>query len=59
MISIERVKLTQVLFVKVQFGHAGSSAHGESETADAKNKALAGAGVNVPGNFDELDNLIK
>ncbi|XP_013388694.1 ATP-citrate synthase isoform X2 [Lingula anatina] len=44
---------------EVQFGHAGSSAHGDRETATAKNKALSEAGVNVPKSFDELDKMIK
>lgn len=30
--------LVYVVCTKVQFGHAGASAHGESETAIAKNK---------------------
>ncbi|CAG0914020.1 unnamed protein product [Notodromas monacha] len=42
----------------VQFGHAGASANAESETAVAKNKALAAAGALVPPSFDELGEVI-
>ena len=44
---------------QVQFGHAGSCANAEAETAVAKNQALREAGVHVPKTFDELDDLIK
>ena len=44
---------------QVQFGHAGSCANGESETAVAKNTALKEAGAHVPTTFDELGELIK
>ena len=43
----------------VQFGHAGSCANADAETAVAKNKALADAGAHVPKSFDELGHLIK
>ena len=36
---------------QVQFGHAGSFANSDLETADAKNNALRLAGVHVPENF--------
>ncbi|XP_044740711.1 ATP-citrate synthase-like isoform X2 [Chrysoperla carnea] len=42
----------------VQFGHAGSSAHNESETAQAKNKALQESGARVPESFDSLGDFI-
>jgi ATP-citrate lyase alpha-subunit len=42
----------------VQFGHAGAKAGVETETADAKNKALKKAGVIVPNSFDSLDDEI-
>lgn len=44
---------------EVQFGHAGSCANAEAETAVAKNKALAEAGAHVPKSFDELGHVIK
>lgn len=44
---------------EVQFGHAGSCAHGDSETAAAKNLALKEAGAYVPKSFDDLGDLIK
>ncbi len=42
----------------VQFGHAGASANAERETADAKNKAMAEAGIFVPSSFNDLPNKI-
>lgn len=44
---------------EVQFGHAGSCANAESETATAKNSALRQASVHVPETFDELGDLIQ
>ena len=44
---------------EVQFGHAGSCANAESETAAAKNAALKAAGVHVPKSFDDLPDLIR
>ena len=44
---------------EVQFGHAGALAGGETETADAKNKALKEAGAIVPNSFDEFDKKIN
>jgi ATP-citrate lyase alpha-subunit len=38
----------------VQFGHAGASANADAETAAAKNKAMAEAGIYVPDSFNEL-----
>ena len=38
----------------VQFGHAGASANADAETAAAKNKAMAEAGIYVPESFNEL-----
>ncbi|CAF1024122.1 unnamed protein product [Adineta ricciae] len=43
---------------EVQFGHAGSHADNDRETAVAKNKALKAAGAFVPNSFDELGDLI-
>lgn len=44
---------------EVQFGHAGSHADSDRETAIAKNKALREAGAYVPNSFDELGELIR
>jgi ATP citrate (pro-S)-lyase len=44
---------------EVQFGHAGSCAQSDMETAVAKNKALAEAGCNVPDSFDSLGDLLQ
>ncbi|MDD5716158.1 MAG: citrate/2-methylcitrate synthase [Sulfuricurvum sp.] len=38
----------------VQFGHAGASANAAAETAEAKNKAMADAGIYVPATFNDL-----
>ncbi|KAJ7712042.1 ATP citrate lyase isoform 2 [Mycena metata] len=43
----------------VQFGHAGSMADSEMETADAKNKAMRAAGFVVPETFEELPQALK
>ncbi|KAL9916593.1 ATP-citrate synthase isoform 2-T7 [Glossina fuscipes fuscipes] len=44
---------------EVQFGHAGSCANSDRETATAKNKALRDAGAYVPDSFDTLGELIQ
>ncbi|XP_064647409.1 ATP-citrate synthase-like isoform X1 [Lineus longissimus] len=44
---------------EVQFGHAGSCANADAETATAKNVALKEVGAHVPDNFDELGDVIK
>jgi ATP citrate (pro-S)-lyase len=44
---------------EVQFGHAGALAHGDLETARAKNQALKEAGAHVPENFFEFGNTLK
>jgi ATP-citrate lyase alpha-subunit len=43
----------------LQFGHAGAMAGSEMETAHAKNKALAEAGVIVPESYDDFGDKIK
>ena len=43
----------------VQFGHAGASANADAETAAAKNKAMAEAGIYVPESFNELPATIN
>ena len=44
---------------EVQFGHAGSIAHSNLETASAKNAALKAAGAYVPDSFDNLGDLMQ
>ncbi len=43
----------------VQFGHAGASANDDRETAEAKNKAMAEAGMHVPDSFNDLPAKIR
>lgn len=43
----------------VQFGHAGASANADAETAAAKNKAMAEAGIHVPESFNDLPGTIN
>ncbi len=43
----------------VQFGHAGASANAEAETAEAKNIAMAEAGMFVPESFNDLPQTIN
>jgi citrate synthase len=43
-----------LLKTEVQFGHAGSFANSQLETAAAKNKAMRDAGFFVPNTFEEL-----
>jgi len=43
----------------VQFGHAGASANADAETAAAKNKAMAEAGIFVPESFNDLPATIN
>ncbi|KAF9446022.1 ATP citrate lyase isoform 2 [Macrolepiota fuliginosa MF-IS2] len=44
---------------EVQFGHAGSMANSDMETADAKNRAMRAAGFIVPETFEELPRALK
>ena len=44
---------------EVQFGHAGSMANSDMETADAKNAAMRAAGFIVPDTFEDLPEVIK
>ena len=44
---------------EVQFGHAGSMANSDLETAEAKNKAMAAAGFIVPDTFEELPQVLR
>jgi len=43
----------------VQFGHAGASANGDMETAEAKNKAMKEVGIRVPTSFNDLPEIIS
>ncbi|KAI9331350.1 citrate synthase-like protein, partial [Obelidium mucronatum] len=43
----------------VQFGHAGSFANSDLETAEAKNKALRDAGVIVPETFEDMPDALE
>jgi ATP citrate (pro-S)-lyase len=44
---------------EVQFGHAGSCANSDKETAVSKNAALRAAGAHVPTTFDSLGETVK
>ena len=44
---------------EVQFGHAGSLANSDMETADAKNRAMREAGFIVPDTFEDLPQALK
>ena len=44
---------------EVQFGHAGSMANSDSETAEAKNRAMRAAGFIVPDTFELLPDVLK
>ncbi|KAH8076011.1 ATP-citrate synthase [Cristinia sonorae] len=44
---------------EVQFGHAGSMANSDMETADAKNAAMRAAGFIVPDTFEDLPEVLK
>ena len=47
-----------MLKTEVQFGHAGSFANSQLETAANKNKAMKEAGIFVPNTFEELPELL-
>lgn len=49
---------TGMFTAEVQFGHAGSCANSDRETATAKNSALREAGAYTPESFDTLGELI-
>lgn len=44
---------------EVQFGHAGSMANSDLETAEAKNAAMKAAGFIVPETFEELPQVLR
>ncbi|KAI9834183.1 MAG: citrate synthase [Phylliscum demangeonii] len=43
---------------EVQFGHAGSLANSQLETATAKNRAMRDAGFHVPDTFEDLPDVL-
>ena len=47
-----------MLKTEVQFGHAGSFANSQLETAASKNKSMREAGIFVPDTFEELPTLL-
>ena len=47
-----------MLKTEVQFGHAGSFANSQLETAAAKNKSMREAGIFVPDTFEEMPELL-
>ncbi|KAF2483171.1 citrate synthase-like protein [Neohortaea acidophila] len=47
-----------MLTTEVQFGHAGSMANSELETANMKNKSMREAGIFVPDTFEELPGVL-
>ncbi|KIJ28621.1 hypothetical protein M422DRAFT_270021 [Sphaerobolus stellatus SS14] len=44
---------------EVQFGHAGSLANSDMETADAKNRAMRAGGMIVPETFEDLPEVLR
>jgi len=44
---------------EVQFGHAGSMANSDLETAEAKNSAMKAAGIIVPDTFEDLPIVLQ
>ncbi|RDA84022.1 hypothetical protein CP532_2917 [Ophiocordyceps camponoti-leonardi (nom. inval.)] len=44
---------------EVQFGHAGSFANSQLETAAMKNKMMREAGIHVPDTFEDMPALLK
>ncbi|KAI1337650.1 citrate synthase-like protein [Xylariaceae sp. FL0016] len=44
---------------EVQFGHAGSFANSQLETAAMKNKMMKEAGIHVPDTFEDLPKVLK
>ncbi|KAK5165485.1 ATP citrate lyase subunit 1 [Saxophila tyrrhenica] len=48
-----------MLKTEVQFGHAGSFANSQLETANMKNKSMKDAGIFVPDTFEELPEVLS
>lgn len=51
--------VASMLTTEVQFGHAGSFANSQLETAAAKNQAMRDAGFYVPDTFEEFPEKLK
>lgn len=51
--------VANMLKTEVQFGHAGSMANSQLETATFKNKAMREAGFFVPDTFEELPQILS
>jgi ATP citrate (pro-S)-lyase len=51
--------VASMLTTEVQFGHAGSFANSQLETAAAKNQAMRDAGFHVPATFEEFPETLK
>ncbi|KAG8760737.1 citrate synthase [Ceratobasidium sp. 423] len=49
----------EMFATEVQFGHAGSMANSDKETADAKNAAMRAAGFVVPETFEDLPLVLQ
>ncbi|KAJ9647990.1 ATP citrate lyase subunit 1 [Coniosporium apollinis] len=50
--------VASLLKTEVQFGHAGSFANSQLETAAMKNKSMKEAGIFVPDTFEEMPDLL-
>jgi citrate synthase len=50
--------VASLLKTEVQFGHAGSFANSQLETAAMKNKAMREAGIYVPDTFEDMPQLL-
>ncbi|GAM85095.1 hypothetical protein ANO11243_030980 [Dothideomycetidae sp. 11243] len=50
--------VASMLKTEVQFGHAGSLANSQLETAATKNKAMKDAGIHVPDTFEDMPALL-
>ncbi|KAI9158586.1 ATP-citrate synthase subunit 1 [Paramyrothecium foliicola] len=44
---------------EVQFGHAGSFANSQLETAAMKNQTMREAGIHVPNTFEDMPNVLR
>ena len=51
--------VASMLKTEVQFGHAGSFANSQLETAAMKNKSMRDAGIYVPETFEELPAMLE
>merc|ERR1712137_1464543 len=51
--------VASMLKTEVQFGHAGSFANSQLETANMKNKSMRDAGIFVPDTFEDLPSTLE